>query len=123
MRILLVAPQPFYQERGTPIAVRLLLETLCFQGHEVDLLCYHEGMNIQVDGLRIFRTPALAGIRDIPVGISWQKLVCDVLLCWKLLRLASSGRYAIIHAVEEAAFPVALLRSLHRARIVYDMDS
>ena len=29
MKVLLVAPQPFYRERGTPIAVRLLAETLC----------------------------------------------------------------------------------------------
>ena len=26
MKILLVAPQPFYRERGTPIAVRVLVE-------------------------------------------------------------------------------------------------
>ena len=28
MRILVIAPQPFYQERGTPIATRLLVEAL-----------------------------------------------------------------------------------------------
>ena len=43
MKILLVAPQPFYQERGTPIAVRLLAETLCGAGHEVDLLTLVNG--------------------------------------------------------------------------------
>jgi len=26
MRILVIAPQPFYQERGTPIATRLLID-------------------------------------------------------------------------------------------------
>src|SRR5215471_21490178 len=69
MRILLVAPQPFYQERGTPIAVRILVETLCLQGHTVDLLCYHEGRDLEIEGLRILRTPPLPGIRNIPVGI------------------------------------------------------
>ena len=33
MKILLVAPQPFYRERGTPIAVRVLAEQLCAFGH------------------------------------------------------------------------------------------
>lgn len=123
MRILLVAPQPFYQERGTPIAVRMLAEALCAQGHAVDLLTYHEGADLDIEGLRILRTPALPGLRHIPIGISWKKLVCDLLISGRLLRLALSHRYDVIHAVEEAVFPAILLRSSARARVVYDMDS
>lgn len=123
MRILLVAPQPFYQERGTPIAVRMLVEVLCGQGHAVDLLTYHEGADLDIEGLRILRTPALPGLRHVPIGISWKKLVCDLLLSARLLGLALSRRYHVIHAVEEAVFPAILLRSSARARVVYDMDS
>lgn len=123
MRILLVAPQPFYQERGTPIAVRMLVEVLCAQGHAVDLLTYHEGADLDIDGLRILRTPALPGLRHIPIGISWKKLVCDLLISGRLLGLALSRRYDVIHAVEEAVFPAILLRSSAHARVVYDMDS
>jgi glycosyltransferase involved in cell wall biosynthesis len=123
MRILLVAPQPFYQERGTPIAVRMLIEVLCGQGHAVDLLTYHEGADLEIEGLRILRTPALPGLRHVPIGISWKKLVCDLLISARLLALALSQRYDVIHAVEEAVFPAILLRSSARARVVYDMDS
>jgi glycosyltransferase involved in cell wall biosynthesis len=123
MRILLVAPQPFYQERGTPIAIRMLVETLCGQGHAVDLLTYHEGMDVEIEGLRILRTAALPGVRNIPIGISWQKLICDFLLCGKLLALGLTHRYDVIHAVEESVFPALLLRPFARARVVYDMDS
>jgi glycosyltransferase involved in cell wall biosynthesis len=123
MRILLVAPQPFYQERGTPIAVRMLVEVLCGQGHAVDLLTYHEGADLDIEGLTILRTPALPGLRHVPIGISWKKLVCDLLICARLLALALSRRYDVIHAVEEAVFPAILLRSSARARVVYDMDS
>jgi glycosyltransferase involved in cell wall biosynthesis len=123
MRILLVAPQPFYQERGTPIAVRMLVEVLCGQGHAVDLLTYHEGADLDIDGLKILRTPALPGLRHVPIGISWKKLVCDLLICAQLLRLVLSRRYDVIHAVEEAVFPAILLRSSAHARVVYDMDS
>jgi glycosyltransferase involved in cell wall biosynthesis len=123
MRILLVAPQPFYQERGTPIAVRMLTEVLCGQGHAVDLLTYHEGADLDIEGLRILRTPALPGLRHVPIGISWKKLVCDLLLSARLLGLALSRRYDVIHAVEEAVFPAILLRSSAHARVVYDMDS
>ena len=123
MRILLVAPQPFYQERGTPIAVRMLAEVLCGQGHAVDLLTYHEGADLDIEGLRILRTPALPGLAHVPIGISWKKLVCDLLISARLLGLALSRRYDVIHAVEEAVFPAILLRSSAGARVVYDMDS
>ena len=123
MRILLVAPQPFYQERGTPIAVRMLVEVLCGQGHAVDLLTYHEGADLDIEGLKILRTPALPGLRHVPIGISWKKLVCDLLISGRLLSLALTRRYDVIHAVEEAVFPAILLRSSSHARVVYDMDS
>ena len=123
MRILLVAPQPFYQERGTPIAVRMLVEVLCGQGHAVDLLTYHEGADLDIDGLRILRTPALPGLRHVPIGISWKKLVCDLLISGRMLSLALTRRYDVIHAVEEAVFPAILVRSSAHARVVYDMDS
>jgi glycosyltransferase involved in cell wall biosynthesis len=123
MRILLVAPQPFYQERGTPIAVRMLAEVLCGQGHAVDLLTYHEGADLDIEGLRILRTPALPGLNHVPIGISWKKLVCDLLISGRLIALALSRRYDVIHAVEEAVFPAILLRSSAGARVVYDMDS
>ena len=123
MRILLVAPQPFYQERGTPIAVRMLVEVLCGQGHAVDLLTYHEGADLEIDGLRILRTPALPGLRHVPIGISWKKLVCDLLISGRMLSLALTRRYDVIHAVEEAVFPAILVRSSAHARVVYDMDS
>lgn len=123
MRILLVAPQPFYQERGTPIAVRMLAEVLCGQGHAVDLLTYHEGADLDIEGLRILRTPALPGLKHVPIGISWKKLVCDLLLSARLFGLVLARRYDVIHAVEEAVFPAILLRSSAGARVVYDMDS
>jgi glycosyltransferase involved in cell wall biosynthesis len=101
----------------------MLVEVLCAQGHAVDLLTYHEGADLDIDGLKILRTPALPGLRHIPIGISWKKLVCDLLICAQLVRLVLSRRYDVIHAVEEAVFPAILLRSSSHARVVYDMDS
>ncbi len=124
MKILLVAPQPFYVERGTPIAVRLLVQTLCDLGHEVDLLVYHEGRDIQVKGLTVIRARRPPGITSVPIGISVKKLVCDVFLVWRMIGLLRRKRYDVVHAVEEAIFAGAFLRPfLHRYRLVYDMDS
>jgi glycosyltransferase involved in cell wall biosynthesis len=123
MRVLLLAPQPFYQERGTPIAVRLLAETLCSLGHAVDLLVYHEGEDISCPGLRLLRAPAPLLVHGVPIGFSWKKLACDVSLTASFVRLARPGRYDVVHAVEEAVFPAAWLRRRHRAAVICDMDS
>ena len=123
MNVLLLAPQPFYRERGTPIAVRLLAETLCSLGHSVDLLVYHEGEEISHPGLRLLRAPAPPLVRDVPIGFSWKKLACDVSLTASFVRHARPGRYDVVHAVEEAVFPAVWLRRRHRAAVVCDMDS
>ena len=86
MRVLVLAPQPFYQERGTPIAVRIAVESLsrklqlsASDPASIDLLCYHEGEDIQIPGVRIFRIPAPKALCGIRPGLSIKKLLCDVI--------------------------------------------
>src|SRR5690606_17680674 len=57
LRVLLLAPHPFFQHRGTPIAERALLEVLSAQGHSVDVVTFPEGEAVDVPGCRIYRTP------------------------------------------------------------------
>jgi glycosyltransferase involved in cell wall biosynthesis len=123
MKILVVAPQPFYEERGTPIAVRLLVETLSSFGHQVDLLVYHAGMDIAIPGVRLIRAGKPPGVGHVPIGISRQKLICDLWLIAAMLRLIRRNDYDVVHAVEEAVFPAALILAFGRAKLVYDMDS
>jgi len=123
MRVLVIAPQPFFIERGTPIAVRQLVETLCAGGHRVDLLTFHLGQDIAVEGLRVLRIPALPFIRYVPPGFSLRKLVCDLVLCLSLAIRLLRGRYDVVHAVEESVFPALLFNIGSRRRLVYDMDS
>jgi glycosyltransferase involved in cell wall biosynthesis len=123
MKVLLVAPQPFFQERGTPIAVRLVAETLCAYGHQVDLLVYHEGEEVHVPGLRLIRAGRPPGVRKVPIGISWQKIMCDLWLIPRLIGAMLRNRYDVVHAVEEAIFPAAILNLFTRRKLIYDMDS
>jgi glycosyltransferase involved in cell wall biosynthesis len=123
MRVLVLAPQPFFQERGTPIAVRLLLELLSQAGHQVEALVYHEGEDPRLPGVVIHRIPAPWGVRGVRPGFSGKKLVCDAVMAAQALGLARGRRFDLIHAVEEAAFMALGIKALLGIPYVYDMDS
>ncbi len=123
MRILFLAPQPFFVERGTPIAVRFAVEALCRAGHSVDLVVLHDGEDITVPGLTIHRAGRPPMVGRVPIGLSPAKLVCDLFLAATAFRLLMTHRYDVVHAVEEAVFPALLARMVARFRLVYDMDS
>ena len=73
MRILLLAPHPFYQERGTPIAVDLLLRVLSRRGETVDVLTYAEGAGRIYPGVTIHRIAPLLFTRGTRPGFSPQE--------------------------------------------------
>jgi len=123
MRILMIAPEPCFQPRGTPFSVYHRIVALLGLGHTVDLATYHLGEDAEMEGLRIIRAPAPRFIRRVKVGPSWLKLVLDVLLFARCVPLALFGRYDAIHTHEEAGLLGALLRRLRRTRHVYDMHS
>jgi glycosyltransferase involved in cell wall biosynthesis len=123
VKILLLAPHPFFQERGTPIAVRLLASTLAGEGHAVEMLCYHEGQEVDLPGVAIHRISPPGWVKNVPPGPSWQKIVCDLYLWPAAKRLAREGCFDLVHAVEEAAFMARGLRKRFGLPYVYDMDS
>jgi len=123
MRILLLAPHPFFQHRGTPIAEKALLEFLSIEGHEVDVLTYHEGEDVRLPRCRIHRIPSVPGVRHLRPGFSIKKVLCDLLLLGSAVRLMRKGRYDLVHAVEESALIAAVLEPIFGIPYIYDMDS
>jgi len=123
MRILLLAPHPFYQERGTPIAVNLLLQALSGLGHQVDVLTYHEGSEVTYPGVTLHRIRRPPGVRNIPPGPSVKKILCDAVMVGHALRLARENRYDLVHAVEESVYMAQRIRRRVGTPYLYDMDS
>ena len=123
MKILFLAPQPFFQERGTPIAVNLLLRVLSERGEEIDLVTYHVGEDVEYENVSIHRISNIPFIRTISPGFSFQKLICDFFLFWKAAALLSKFPYQVIHAVEESAFMAFVFKKIWSIDYIYDMDS
>lgn len=123
MKILVLAPHPFFQARGTPLAVRTVLEFLGARGHQVDVLTLHEGEDVAIPNTRIFRIPRVPWINSIRPGFSLKKVVCDGVMFVSCMRMIRRTRYDLIHAVEESAFIAAAARAVSGVPYIYDMDS
>jgi glycosyltransferase involved in cell wall biosynthesis len=123
MKILFLAPQPFYEERGTPIAVDLMLRGLSERGERIDVLTYHLGKDVNYSGVRIHRIPKIPFIKHVSPGFSWQKVILDIVMLFSVFPLVRGSKYEYVHAVEESAFIALILKWLYRIPYVYDMDS
>ena len=123
MNVLFLAPHPFYQDRGTPIAVNLILKVLAERKELVDVITYHEGRDVQYDGMTLYRIPRLPFIKDVRPGFSFKKLMCDGVMAVRSLQQLWRRQYHVIHAVEEAVFIALVLKAIFRVPYVYDMDS
>ena len=123
MKILMLAPEPFFQPRGTPISVYFRNIALTALGHEVDLVTYPLGEDVKMAGLRIFRLPNFLRLRKIKIGPSAAKIPLDAALTFKALGRILRSRYDLVYSHEEAAFPGVLLSKLARIPHLYDMHS
>lgn len=122
-RVLLVTPQPFYEDRGTPIAVRFVARALSEIGYRVDLLAFPLGESVELRNVTIHRSANPLGIGHVPVGFSWKKVVLDATLAHEFRRRLKSQRYDLVHAVEEAAYIASRLCPAYDVPFIYDMAS
>jgi len=122
LRILFLAPQPFFEVRGTPLAVRAMVTALTGLGHQVDLLTYPQGETVEIPGLRHRRSLGLPVGRVRP-GPSFAKLLLDVPFMIEAVWRMAFGRYDVVHAVEEAAHLVAPFARVLRVPYLADVDS
>ena len=123
MKILMISPQPFFEPRGTPISVYQRLEALSALGHEIDLITYHVGKDVEIPNLKIYRVRGLKVIQHVRIGPSRAKILLDVQIFFRAIRMLLMKRYDVIHSHEEAAFFSMFLASIFRTRHLYDMHS
>jgi glycosyltransferase involved in cell wall biosynthesis len=122
LRILFLAPQPFFEVRGTPLAVRHLVQALAALGHEVDLLTFPRGEPAPLSGVRHLRSLDLP-VGRVKAGPSLAKMTLDVPFVLEAAARLARRRYDLVHAVEEAAHLVAPFARLLGVPLVADVDS
>ncbi len=122
-RVLMLAPEPFFEPRGTPFSEYHRLRALADLGYRVDLVTYPFGSDVDIPNVRILRAPGFPGVRRVGVGPSLAKLVLDLRLLATARRVARVGGYDVVHSHEEAAFFGVWLARRLGVPHVYDMHS
>lgn len=123
MKALVIAPQPFFSPRGTPLSVYYRTLVMSEMGAKVDLLTYGEGMDVDIPHVNIIRIPRFACLGDVKVGPSFLKLFLDGFMTLWTIGLLMRNRYDFVHAHEESIFFCVFLKPLFRFKLIYDMHS
>ncbi len=123
MRILMIAPEPFFEPRGTPFSEYHRIRALLDLGHTVDLVTYPFGKNIDMPGLRIFRAARPPFITHVKIGPSPAKVFLDLTLTLTALNRARQGRYDAVHSHEEGAAIGVVISAALGIPHLYDMHS
>ena len=119
----MIAPQPFFEPRGTPFSEFHRIRALTALGHQVDLVTYPFGRDVSMPGLRVFRCWRPPCVHSVGIGPSFAKIPLDALLTLAVLRRALGGRYDAIHSHEEGGAIGVVLAAMLRVPHLYDMHS
>jgi glycosyltransferase involved in cell wall biosynthesis len=119
----MIAPEPFFEPRGTPFSEFHRIRALTALGHTVDLVTYPFGQTVSMRGLRVFRSLRPPFVRGVKIGPSLAKIPLDALLTFTAIRRALAERYDVIHSHEEGGIIGALIAMALRVPHLYDMHS
>jgi glycosyltransferase involved in cell wall biosynthesis len=122
-RLLFIAPQPFYEDRGTPIVILEELKCLSSLGFMIDVLTYPLGQDVDMQNVKLIRVNNTLKFRNIPIGFSWRKVFLDLEMMLKALLLVKNRNYKCIHGVEDGAIICLFISKLFKIPMVYDMHS
>lgn len=98
---MVIAPTPFFADRGTHI--RILEESLALEkrGHQIMIATYHIGREVDHElktSIRVRRIRRLLfWYKKLEAGPDWQKILLDLMLIRKVYSLARLQKPDIIH--------------------------
>jgi len=119
----MIAPEPFFEPRGTPFSEYHRIRAMTALGHQIDLVTYPFGTDVTMPGLRVFRCLRPPFVHRVRIGPSLAKLPLDFFLTLTAIRRACSTRYDAVHSHEEGGLIGVVLATLLRVPHLYDMHS
>ncbi|MBU2677195.1 MAG: glycosyltransferase family 4 protein [Gammaproteobacteria bacterium] len=122
-RVLYIVPQPFFDDRGSPIAVLQVVRAMSELGIQVDMMAFPSGRDVDVKNLRVFRAGESLRIKSIPIGFSMKKVLLDFASFFALRARLRKEEYSCIHALEDGIYVGLAARGKRKIPIIYDMHS
>ncbi|KMY66988.1 hypothetical protein AAU61_13590 [Desulfocarbo indianensis] len=123
MRILGIAPTPFFADRGCHMRILGEVQALQRRGHEVLIVTYHLGRDIE--GVPSLRTREVGWYQKLEAGPALGKFYLDWLLWRETIKAIKSFRPDVIHGhLHEGALIGLMARRLagSRAPVVFDVQ-
>lgn len=119
LKILVLAPTPYFADRGCHVRIYEEARALTSLGHDVRIVAYHIGRDMP--GIPTYRIPRFPWYRKLSAGPSWHKPYLDIFLFFKALRLARSFKPDLIHAhLHEGAFIGLFLKKMLGIPLLFD---
>ncbi len=119
----MLAPEPFFEPRGTPFSEYHRIKALGELGHRIDLVTYPFGRDVDLPNLRIVRCWRPPLVQKVRIGPSFIKVVLDFFLALTAFRLARTTKYDAVHSHEEAGLLGVWLARRNGIPHLYDMHS
>lgn len=115
----MLAPTPFFADRGCHVRILEEARSLISLGHEVEIVTYHLGRDFP--GIVTHRIASIPWYSKLEAGPSWHKPYLDILLYFKSLAVARRFKPDIIHAhLHEGAFIGFFLKKLLGIPLLFD---
>ncbi|MBT0653779.1 glycosyltransferase family 4 protein [Geomobilimonas luticola] len=115
----MLAPTPYFADRGCHVRIYEEARVLMSRGHEVRIVTYHLGRDMP--GIPTDRISRIPWYKKLTAGPSWHKPYLDILLFFRALKTARTFRPHLIHAhLHEGAFIGLFLKMLLRIPLLFD---
>uniref|UniRef100_A0A831U245 Glycosyltransferase family 1 protein n=1 Tax=Geobacter metallireducens TaxID=28232 RepID=A0A831U245_GEOME len=115
----MVAPTPFFADRGCHVRIYEEARALMACGHQVRIATYHLGRDMP--GIATDRTVRVPWYGKLSAGPSWHKPYLDILLFFTALRAARRMHPDLIHAhLHEGAFFGVFLKKILGVPLLFD---
>jgi len=119
LKILMLAPTPYFADRGCHVRIYEEARALRSLGHDVRIVTYHLGRDMP--GIPTIRIPRIPWYSRLEAGPSLHKLYLDALLFFKAALYLPEFKPDLIHAhLHEGAFIGYFLKKLSGIPLLLD---